>query len=64
MITIKSVKHDENQVVTNIKKGTSHREMLVGAATLIEAIIKETGYEPSLILDDIARIIERDREEK
>ena len=64
MITIKTVNHDENQTVISIKKGTSHKEMVVGAAAIIEAIVNDTGYEPAIILEDIIRIIERDRKDK
>lgn len=58
MITIKTTTKDNAELI--IKKGTPRVTMLLGLEMLVEAIIKETGYDIDFVLKEIKRIYERD----
>ena len=62
MIRITTDKKDEQRVLTKISKATSYREIIVGAATLIETLVNSECNTLDNILDDIKRMIERDNQ--
>lgn len=63
MIRITTDKNDKERVLTKISKATSYKEMIVGAATLIEVLVKNECASLEDIFKDIERMIERDKGE-
>jgi len=47
-----------------VEKGTSYHEMLLGAAMLIEILVKDKGNKFEDVIEDITAIYMRDNKEK